>query len=85
MLWMLHGREFHVKGQSMADTQLPLSAPALPLAKCPWPFAGHIFSLEVLKPVFERLKAQDGQAVLLAQYRLQLTCWGKSGPDRAAA
>lgn len=31
--------------------------------------------------MLERLKAQDGQTVLLSEYKLWLACWDKSGPD----
>lgn len=41
-------------------------------------FTGHIFSLEVIEPVFERLKAWGRKAVLLAEYKWQVTCCGKS-------
>ena len=50
-----------------------------------WSFTGLIFSAEVVELALERLKAPDGQAVLLSEYNLQLNCWGKSGPDGAAA
>lgn len=82
---MFHGRKLHVKGRSTTDSWLPPSTLALQYHFLnPWPFAGHIFSLEVVDLVFKRLKAQDAQAVLLPEYKLQLTCWGKNEPVGAA-
>lgn len=79
---MFNGRELQVKGQSIADILLPLTSPALwPHPFNPWPFTGHVFSLEVIEPMFERLKAQDGQAVLLAEYKLNYNyfAWARVG------
>lgn len=59
------------QGQNEAGTLWPLTAPARwPHPFNPWPFTRHVFSLKVIEPVLERLKAQDGQAGLLAEYKL---------------